>query len=291
MKKFFFILFATTFMVNAFSQQQIPNGGFEDWSGSPLRPTGWDTWETLSNGALSGFAQKDSTTGNFVEGKASIKLTSDSAMLQNQKRLLSGYAEYFGTFSAKPDTLKFFYKYAPVGDDSALIGINIYRFDNTTSSYINFIGGFVYLSGTNNLWYSIFVPLEYDPNATGTPDSIAFTLFSSKGLINRGAKGSQVRFDNIRFTYKTAVGIQEAAFTYTGVKFYPNPASTRITFDGEVNLAGHECKIFSLDGKLVLSTIMDSNTADVSALHNGLYLFEVNKDGMNMLKGKFNISR
>jgi hypothetical protein len=149
----------------------------------------------------------------------------------------------------------------------------------------------VVLAGTSGAWYSIFVPLEYQGNLTGSPDSILLTITSSKGFTNNGAKGSVARFDNIRFTYKTTVGIQEAALTYAGLKFFPNPAATQISFDGSKSLIGHELKIYSLEGKEVLSIVMSSNSADVSLLNNGLYIFEVNRNGSNMLKGKFNVCK
>lgn len=291
MKKISTLFLGIALSVGAFAQQQISNAGFENWSGTPLRPTGWDTWESISNGALSGYAVKDTTPNNFREGKASIKLTSDSATIQGKPTLLAGIAEYYGTFTGLPDTLKFFYKYSPGSGDSAVISINTYRYDASSSSYVDYLDGSVVLDSTGGVWYSIFVPLEYQGNVTGSPDSIAFTLSSSKGLTNKGTKGSIVRFDDIRFTYKTTVGIQEATLTYAGLKFFPNPATTKINFDGSVSLVGHEFKVFSLDGKTVLSTIMNSNSADVSQLSKGLYIFEVNKDGSNMLKGKFDVSK
>ncbi|MFN8293797.1 MAG: T9SS type A sorting domain-containing protein [Chitinophagales bacterium] len=273
------------------AQTQIPNSGFDNWSGTPSAPTGWETWETISGGAVSGFAVKDTTPGNFVDGTASLKLTTDSALVQQTKVLLAGTASYFGTFTGLPDTLKFAYKYAPGANDSAVININTYRYDAGTSKYVDYLDGAVRLASTNNNWYSIFVPLQYSGNLSGTPDSIDIVLSSSKGLQNNGTKGSVVRFDNLRFVYANTVGIQEAVLSYAGLKFFPNPATTQITFDGSVSLVGHELKVISLDGRTVLSSEMYSNTVDVSSLNNGYYIFEVNKAGNNMLKGKFNISK
>lgn len=289
MKKHFTLFFSALFALGASAQQQLPNAGFETWT-SPLAPDGWETPATLFSNTLTSYAVKDTTTGNFVEGTASLKLTTDSVVSPNGKILLSGFAEYFGVFTSKPDTLKFSYKYTPGLGDSANISINTYSYNTVDSQYTDYLYGSILLAGTNGNWYSIFVPLVYQ-NTTGSPDSIVFDLTSSKGLQNEGTKGSVVNFDNFRFVYKTTVGIQEAALAYTNLKFFPNPATTQITFDGSTSLVGHQVRIFSLDGKIILNEIMNSNTVNVNELSNGLYIFEINKNGVNMLKGKFNVSK
>ncbi|HRN94602.1 MAG: T9SS type A sorting domain-containing protein [Chitinophagales bacterium] len=289
MKKISTLFFSAVFALGVSAQQQLPNSGFENWS-YPIAPDGWETPASLFSNTLTSYAVKDTTAGNFTEGTASLKLTTDSVVSPNGKILLAGFAEHFGTFTSKPDTLKFSYKYAPGAGDTAMISINTYSYSTVDSQYTDYLYGSIPLASTSGNWYSIYVPLVYQ-TTTGTPDTILFDLSSSKGFQNNGTKGSVVHFDNIRFAYKTTVGIQEAALAYTNLKFFPNPATTQIAFDGAVSLVGHQIRIFSLDGKEVINEMMNSNTVNVSELSNGLYIFEVNKNGVNMLKGKFNVSK
>ncbi|MCS6818341.1 MAG: T9SS type A sorting domain-containing protein [Chitinophagales bacterium] len=274
-----------------FSQSQLPNAGFENWSGNPLAPDGWETWETLSQGQITGFAVKDTSTNNFVEGKASVKLITDSAVLPNLgKVLLAGTAEYYGPFNDKPDTIKFAYKYSANLADTAIINVNLFGYD-ANGNVVNYINGQVRLQRTNNQWINTFVPISYSNSQTGNPDTLIFSLLSSKDLINKGVKGSTAWFDNIRFSYKKKVGIQEAALEYADIKLFPNPTNNFIRFQGHKDLSGHTFKAYSLDGKEINQKLMQGNEVDISILPVGTYVFEIVKENFVALKGKFIVSK
>lgn len=67
------------------------------------------------------------------------------------------------------------------------------------------------------------------------------------------------------------VGINETTVSEVGV--YPNPASKQITI--ELSEQIQEVKIFSADGKLILTDISGEKNIDISVFENGAYFIEI----------------
>lgn len=298
MKKLYFSI-AMMAAVSSFAQQ-ISNGGFENWSGTPRRPTGWVTVESLSGGQISGLSSKDSVAPNFTEGLAAIRLNTDSVAVPGQgTNLIPGFVSYgsgnaslsginlYGVpFTNRPDTLRFSYKYAGAGTDSALLELYIQKWNTTTQQTDILAGGGLLLGNTGNFWGNVFIPLDYTNQST--PDTLSVILSSSG---NKPQKGSVARFDNIRFSYKTTTGIQDVALEYADITMYPNPTTDRITFKTAKDLSNLNVRIYALNGELVSEQKLSNNSANVSSLGAGTYIFELLDNTFSAVKGKFNVVR
>ncbi len=297
MKKLYTAL-AMMFTVASFAQQ-ISNGGFENWSGTPSRPTGWSTVESATGGAVTGVTFKDTTLPNYIQGTASIRLKSDSVNSPIGRVLIDGIAVYGNVtatlsglsfsgipFTGRPDTVKFFFRYNPTGDDSAGLEIYLTKWDAGSQQRQTITAGGLKLGTTNNFWVSASVAVSY--LTTGTPDSLLLIFASSADSVYQG---SQLNLDDVRFVYNTSVGIQEAAVELADVILYPNPASEKLFFKTEKDLSNLNLRIYGLKGELISEQTLSSNSADVSNLSAGLYLFEVSGKSGSLLKGKFNVAK
>ncbi|MBR6750518.1 MAG: T9SS type A sorting domain-containing protein [Bacteroidaceae bacterium] len=69
-----------------------------------------------------------------------------------------------------------------------------------------------------------------------------------------------------------------------GLSLFPNPVSRTLTITGAT--AGSEVQVLSLDGKQVISTIMNDNTVtiDVAALPSGYYLLKSQNSVVKFIK-------
>ena len=298
MKKLYFSI-AMMVSVSSFAQQ-ISNGGFENWSGTPSRPTGWVTIASLTGGGAPTLAVKDTTPGNFVEGLASIKLSADSIPTPGGNILAAGLASYgsgvftgtniifYGVpFTNRPDTLRFFYKYQGVGNDSAIFNGSLTKWNSTSGQSVDVGGGTITLGNTGNNWANVFAPIPY--YNSDNPDTLnIFITCSNPDSVKRG---SVVRFDNIRFAYKTQTGIQDVALEYADLVMYPNPTSDVVAFKTAKDLSGTSLIVYSLRGELVSEQLVINNAADVSKLSAGTYVFELMDKSFSAAKGKFSIVR
>lgn len=298
MKKLYFSI-VMMISVSSFAQQ-VSNGGFENWSGTPSRPTGWVTIASLTGGGAPTLAVKDTTPGNFVEGVASIKLSTDTISSPQGDLLVAGIASYGGglftgtnivfygvPFTNRPDTLRFLYKYQGAGNDSAQFNGFLTKWNSTSGQSVDVGGGTINLASTGNNWASVFAPIPY--YTSDNPDTLNIVISSSNG--SNTTDGSVVRFDNIRFAYKTQTGIQDVALEFADLVMYPNPTSDVVAFKTAKDLNATTLKIYSLRGELVSEQPVISNTADVSKLAAGTYVFELMDKSFSAAKGKFSIVR
>lgn len=81
----------------------------------------------------------------------------------------------------------------------------------------------------------------------------------------------------------------------TIIKFYPNPAVSKITFSFEQGYdKNYSLQIFNFIGKKVfeLQAVAQKNFVDVSNLYRGVYIFQVrDKSGKIAHSGTFQVAR
>jgi hypothetical protein len=206
MKSKFTLVAALMVAFIALKAQQIPNGGFENWTVS-YKPDNWATVDGLFGSPL-GFTTKD--TADKVEGSVSIKLTSDSLSLAPQAGVVPGLVslgsatyspttgpQFFGIpFTYRPDTLFFSYKYSTPGADTAGVQLILSK-----SGSQPVLAGGVPLGTTNGQWANVYVPLTGSYSGPGTPDTLLLQFYASFGDV--AIKGSTLNVDGVRFGYTT----------------------------------------------------------------------------------------
>jgi hypothetical protein len=79
------------------------------------------------------------------------------------------------------------------------------------------------------------------------------------------------------------------------VKFYPNPATSVVTFDlQKVNEKGYDMQVFNLLGKVVYEqkNIPSRTTINLTDYSRGVYIYQLReRDGKIIESGKFQVSK
>ena len=199
---------------------QLPNMDFEEW-GSPLESAGkyeepcGGVWATGNGGvALSNLTTTTKTT-DAQNGTFAAKMTTVLAL-----GLISGGSIFAGEFeldlgnpansallgvpfSERPIGLKGYYKYLPVGGDSANIMVVLTKFNASSGRRDTIAYGAMPEKSAVDTYTEFNLTLDYNyPMGTATPDTIVVNFTSSKAAQEfKGQVGSTLFIDNCRFTY------------------------------------------------------------------------------------------
>ncbi len=199
--------------------QGIPNGSFETWASG--EPNDWNT----SNQNIVGFdfttVQKE--TSDPQQGSASARLTVVTKtipfvgtytlpgvltlgilnidLINQTASLTGGYP-----FTGMPQKLIGYYKYQPVNNDTAVIGLALFKWNNNNKDTIGF--GAMYFSGTHTNWTPFEIPVNYP--IWDTPDTMNILILNSNPLSSLSHTGTKMWIDNLSFVYGT-VAIEAVA--------------------------------------------------------------------------------
>ena len=270
--------------------------GFElPWSGG--NPQGWASARLIAPNVV------DSDNVVFHFGSKSAKIvTSDVSSISGSTNgllpptsgiMLTG-STLFGPpwvklgypFSQRKDSLGFFARYTPVGNDTAYAQVILYKRQTQRDTIAI---GFTKITATSSFNLN-YVVLNYNPNFPNTilPDS-ALIIFSSSMPV--GAQlGSTLWVDDLKWgTVNTGI-TQLTKNDY--IKVAPVPANEFINFDFGTAKAT-QVEILDIHGKLIESISVSSKNQSIRIAHlsNGLYFYAV-RDKQNVLlsSGKLTIN-
>jgi len=326
MKKFNFYLLAFCFLFSAFSlkaqQYQLPSSGFEDgWSFKP-GPNGVSFWEFKTNFfyTLNSLRGVDNTQGlakitverdgNAQQGNYCIKLISGDIPVGADDVFLPGlvgtinddfvkeflesggnvtiHEDWYGFDT--PHALEGWYKYNPVGGDSALIDIGFHL----NGSNPVFVEKLILKNNVNN-WtkFRIEIPQQYwDVEFTGIR-----VLFVASAGVNfqqlkqcKGKIGSTLWIDNIYLDY--TVGIKQNLSSTLSAKAFPNPATDVLNIELNENFSG-KILIYSLLGGLVMEERVNGTESqfNISNLPTGNYIYKLMNENTIFAQGKFVVTK
>ncbi len=169
-----------------FSQQQIPNGNFENWTGG--EPDSWNSISTVNQttdafqGSYAANLSSVSILGQFIPGLVTL----GNVDVANQT--LTGGTPY----ADRPDGVSFFFKYLPSGVDTMFFFAYLTRWNDITL-LADTIGMTGYMnSDTYNIYTRIDLPFIY--NSTEIPDTLNI-IFLSSGF--SGNSGSSLLIDSL----------------------------------------------------------------------------------------------
>jgi hypothetical protein len=294
MKKILLTLLSGTLLaLNANAQVDF---GYElPWSNG--NPQGWASAKFVAPNVLN----PDSVIFNFGSKSAKI-VTSDvsgiagftNGLLPPTSGIMLTGAIGFGTppvklgypFSQRKDSLGFFARYTPVGNDTAYAQVILYKRQTQRDTIAM---GFTKITATSSFNLN-YVVLNYNPNFPTTilPDS-ALIIFSSSMPV--GAQlGSTLWVDDLKWgTVNT--GITQLTKN-DAIKVAPVPANEFINFDFGTAVAT-QVEILDINGKLIESFSVNSRNQSIRIAHlsNGLYFYAV-RDKQNVLlsSGKLTIN-
>jgi|WetSurMetagenome_2_1015567.scaffolds.fasta_scaffold90472_2 hypothetical protein len=252
---------------------QIPNAGFESWTGP--EPDGWATTNgvglnsiTQSTDRHSGAFAARGEVVSFIGFPISPSLTAgaDSAGFP----ISQAYASLTG-----------FYKFAPLGNDKAFVTTYISRNDTGIAA------GSVILDAASS-FTPFSIPITYVSVATPTSAWISITIISVDTLIPFPTVGSAFIVDDLAFSGTVSVGEPQITnpSSFTLEQNYPNPfnGETRIAYrvpgtgDGQVVTL----KVYDMLGREVATLVNERQppgeygvTFDAGRLASGVYLYRL----------------
>jgi len=248
----------------------IVNYSFENWSDESVEiPANWSTTGIYTIGAPISAAK--STTDKH-SGNSAIELT--TVIIPQWNDTLAGMATngIFGNngmgggeaYTGMPNGIEFYYKYAPVGNDTGFVSI-VFKKAGVPFAYAgSSIGG----AASSYTHYSS--PL----NLMMAPDSVLITLYSGDN------PGTILKVDDIKFLFP--VGENEIVNVMQLVS-YPNPATDQINLKFDLKSDSKVCvKLTDVSGKTIeIRELGDLNSGNYYESFNtsnysaGIYFIEL----------------
>ena len=305
MKKFTIILVIATFNFDLLTLNCIaqPNGDFEDWgiTANYERPDSWQTLNILSlfspPNPLSAFKATgvDKHSGNYALKIKTIYINNNPAPQQipdtlgyvfTGKVILSPPSIRFGiAYTGRPQTLEFWAKYFPVGDDLGGAVIILRKWNGISSDTI--AEGNIKITDTVAAYTLFQSDLTY--RSVESPDTLIIVLASSYKQ-SKARVGSVIYIDDVALT--GWVGINEPQNCISEkIKIFPNPAKEEVTILSLTEEADN-IRLIDVSGKTVFfNTIQNQRISiNTTGFAEGIYLCEIrNKKNKILTTGKFNI--
>jgi hypothetical protein len=244
--------------------QAFPNGDFESWTAKNYDiPSGWGTWSdgvTRSTGSFAGtYAVRIETT-----------LVECNGGNPNSSGITNGYMSYTsGPMGGRPytltnDTLAGYYKYAPMGNDSAMINISLLKNSNDVGGTRRF------LHAAANYTY-----FEIPFGASTTPDTLRVEIGSSYWITNPGFSGSVLYIDNLKIKSQP-VGIQHN-YLNERIMTYPNPVKDQLTIQFSDISGNKKIVLCNALGECISTWNTDDHqfAIDTKSLPGGIYFLQM----------------
>jgi len=271
----------------------FPNGDFENWTEFTAEET--DNWQssnifTLPVSSISVNKTTDSHSGSFAV-KIESMITSFSDTLGF---ITNGHIGEDGPVGGMPvedipNILSGYYKYTPVGPDTAIGGMTLYHYNENTGESEMLDSAFINLPATNNYTY-FEIPVDYF--SLPEPDTLNI-VFGSGNFDEQGVYiglGSTLYLDDLEITYKPHIVSVDDNHPVAKPRIYPNPARENIIFE-TLNLLHQpvEIQIYNMDGQIVAKK-GNRNSANfsfnVGHLSPGIYFYRMSA-GQQSHQGKF----
>jgi len=255
----------------------FPNGGFETWNSVSVEdPDNWFTFNFFCNqGNYSATKTTDSYDGTYALKLKSVAIISGDTMgfITNGRFGNNGPAGGMHVL-LNPAHISGYYKYIPVGPDTALAGVFLYRYDAINDSAILLESQMTKLDPTNIYTY-FEIPLSYNGWPHVDTINISFTSGNMQDSASYMGLGSILYLDKLEITYNPA-GISENILSSDPFLIYPNPSNGNIYIS--INRKILKLSIYNAAGKLMNSEDYNSPDGivhlDLSAYPRGVYFIK-----------------
>lgn len=272
-----------------------PSTDFETWNTvESLEPTNWWT----PNFVLINQTPCVTQTADAHSGQYALQIEN---VVSNFGDTL-GFATngYFGQNNfmggmgvlQNPTMVSGYYKYATTGNDTALVGVFISKFDVNSNTSIRLDSMLIKLPAASNYTY-FQVPITYN----GWPIADSLNITFASGNFQNGNNlllpGSVLKVDDIEVFYNP-VSVQSFEFQNTQ-NVYPNPAQNMIYIKLAKDKANQTFKLYDAKGALVFEGnchYQDGTLAavDISEVPQGLYFYQI-FNGIKSQNGKLTIQK
>ncbi|HRO42209.1 MAG TPA: T9SS type A sorting domain-containing protein [Flavipsychrobacter sp.] len=252
------------------AQQQINNGGLENWTIVATKPDYFcaDRYPDHT-GAYSMQKTGDSKSGSYAARIKNVKNGSNDPVH-------TGWMDYCEVpFQDNPLFLTFWYKFNRVGQtfDSAVAIVTFSAWDAASSTRLTTGGGVHYIPNPSGMYAKAVMPLTY----WGAHDTVHIRFITSNTL--PGTNGNEFYIDDIAFEYTNDVESVDA----DEQKIYPSPCTTTLVVEND---KGQQAIVSNFAGQMLLSTsiVKGKNSIDVSSLPPGVYLLKLISDKGSCIK-------
>lgn len=299
LRKTFTLIAALTLMAMAHAQTQLPNVGFEQWTGN--KPTGWDASnfvagifniqtvfkdtaapaEGLSNALL------QTKLFNLVVVTPTIPGIVTLGTIVVNTTTFTGTVEGGIPFTGRPLSLKGYINAQPVAGDSGMIAIGFSKWDGTKRDTIG--EGIAWYATPHNEWVAFDVPITF--TSAQNPDSLNIIVSCSAVGNEVFLAGSQMRIDSLAFNYgpiSVEVYAQDPEFSV----WADAGQQLHYSFKGEKEQPTR-IGIFQVNGAEVISTLVnpgsETGTVDLRQMPAGIYILRLLTNENKVYTRKFTV--
>ncbi|KAB2913647.1 MAG: T9SS type A sorting domain-containing protein [Bacteroidetes bacterium] len=257
--------------------QAIPNGNFDNWIAKTYDVA--TNWERGGSGVS---RTTDKYRGDYAVLMETKDLSDNGA---NASAITNGkFNEDQGPSGGVPftnmqDTLVFYYKYTPVGNDSAVVFISLFNQGNSVGGNGKFLAA-----------ASSYTRVEVPFQSMTAPDTFRLEFISSKYPASISSLGSKLYIDEIQLKSQPLNTGVKQIFT-SKVSAYPNPATSNITLAFGENTAFTTLTVTDALGRIVNSMAVESAigsiTVETDLMPSGVYFYQFSGTGVQAATGKF----
>jgi hypothetical protein len=265
--------------------QAVPNGGMEIWEpqlmGMYEDPQSWGTLNIAA--ALGGSANvtksPDSHSGQYAARLETIVVDGGGGMLDTAAGfMMLGEIDFMNStyvqgapFTARPDSLIFWYKYSPAGADNMGVAAELTYWDGSSNQLV---ASAEWLSATTvGDYVRMSIPFEYE--STETPDSLTviFSSSASEDDASVGYPGSVLYVDDIS-TYTNAMASVISLKANEAIRVYPNPAKDVLNVTLAKDAVIEIYNVLGAHVETVRSHSSGTTEIPTSRYNNGVYLLK-----------------
>ncbi len=273
----------------------FPNGDFEEWEEfSSEEPDDWFTSNVISL-AIGETAVTKST--NSYEGSFAAKIETTQTLIEDTLGFITngmmGEDNPIGGMAvdSTPDKLSGYYKYIPVGPDTAIGGLFLYHHNESTGMADLLEESIIKLPPVDEYTY---FEVEVDYFSLPEPDTvnIAFASSNLQDYETYIGLGSELYIDALQITYKpNLVGVDNHKKEIIH-QVYPNPSSDKIYIGFQEILKNDiTVRVMNAAGNLVYENKISplaTKKIDVSVRNfsPGIYFYNIESKNESY-KGKF----
>jgi hypothetical protein len=281
------------------STGQIPNGDFEYWT--PAGSEEPDNWLTSNAASMNSGGPSVTKTTDAYEGQYAARLenmvimNSDTMSFITNGHIGQNGPEGGMPVTHNPDKLSFYYKYFPVGPDTALAALISYRYDATGDSTVKIEEIYVNLNSVSNYTY-FEIQATYDSVPLADTVNIAFSAGNVEEDTAYVGVGSVLYVDDVQLTFKPKINIQELEKLFKKSIVYPNPAYTKVYIDpGYIKTGDYYFSLFDSFGKLIFNKPLKFSGGNIPEISfkgtdAGLYTYRIQSTSV-LFSGKLCILR
>ena len=278
------------------TNQQIANNGLDNWHMVGYSdPEGWTSSNLISALFQQPMAVRQNTT-DVMSGSSSLEIENtvvniygelDTIGYISNSDIYLGGNTSGGAYTSQPEKLSFYYKYSPMGNDSATIGVLFKKWNSGTGKSDSITANITRLPAAGS-----FTKMELPLNWTGLPNPDSVVIAMSAGDLQNftGVPGSKVIFDDLMFEFGVGIATPVPAFA-NEVHLYPNPAGDHLYIDlSRTDLQSGQVRILNILGQPMyegsFTTTDDPMLVNLEGYQSGTYLYEI-REGEKVLTGKF----